>query len=278
MLFRSIGFLSTGRPVIAWYDRTNMNLVLSYGNSVPLTADTTLTTSNLQWQTNTKIVHTLAGSHVDMVIDGSDNIHLAYYDVLNGGLYYALIPPKGTKNAATPANDTWVPDVITDTQYVRVDTYLSAGTRIMLNVRQETHTSAHPSGAGTRYVPYISYFHASFDETKNSVRVAWRSDFTLDNDGRIKPGSDESDGLTGAWEVMTVPAENVPASGQYICNGVPASGTIGGTAYTGSAGFNYNATVANGGYNNGNITKTMLVGYMTDKNYEGAVLKHEIYK
>ena len=247
-MFSAVGFLSTGRPVIAWYDRTNMNLVLSYGNNASASA-TSDNTTGAQWQANAKIVHTLAGSHVDMAIDAEDNIHLAYYDALNGGLYYALVPVTGG-----------IPAVNTDTHHVKVDTYMSAGTRIMLNIRQETHTAAHPSGAGIRYVPYISYFHASFDETKNSIRVAWRNDFGLD-DGKIKPGSDENDRLTGTWEVMTVPTVNVPASGQIISSGVPASGSISGTA----AAFQTN------------LTKTMIVGYLTNQNYEGAVLKKDLY-
>jgi len=243
-MFTAVGFLSTGRPVIAWYDRNNSNLVLSYGN-VPTNATTAPTAPN--WQTNARIVHSLAGSHVDMVIDPNNNIHLAYYDSLNGGLYYAMVPSTGTNT---------IPNVVQDTQYVKIDTYLSAGTRIMLNVRQETHTASHPAGVGTRYVPYISYFHASFDETKNSIRVAWQRTFPY------AAGSDANDRLTGAWEVMTVPAENTPASGQFICNGVPTSGTPSGTATTG-----FHTSLA----------KTMIVTYTTDTNYEGAMLKHDMY-
>ncbi|MCL2185282.1 MAG: hypothetical protein FWB86_05430, partial [Treponema sp.] len=260
--FTAVGFLNTtgatmsatnaGRPVIAWYDRTNQNLVLSYGDLPSSYTNVPQTPTTANWQSRARIVHALAGSHVDMVVDAENTIHLAYYDSLNGGLYYCRIPvPSGT---SIPASDT---TKFTAAEYVKVDTYLSAGTRIMLNVRQETHTEAHPSGAGTRYVPYISYFHASFDETKNSIRVAWRRDFSS-----LKPGSDENDRLTGDWEVMTVPAENTPASGQIISSGVPTSGTPSGTA---TAGFH------------NSLTKSMIVGYLTDSNYEGAVLRHDIY-
>jgi len=237
-MFTAVGFLSTGRPVITWYDRTNMNLVLTWGGTVPAANATSYPVTN--WQTNANIVHRLAGSHVDMVIDEDNNVHLAYYDVLNGGLYYALIPVSGTGDAR-------VPD-INKKQVVKVDTYLSAGTRIMLNVRKE----------GKRNVPYISYFHASFDETRNSIRVAWQ------NTTALAAGSDENDRLTGAWEVMTVPTNAVPASNQIISSGVPSTGTI-----TGTAGLE--------GYNGDNITRTMIVGYLTSNNYEGAILKYDIY-
>ena len=246
-MFSAVGFLSTGRPVVAWFDRTNMNLVLSYGNAAPATGTTTLPTTTDQWQANARIVHSLAGSHVDMAIDGDNNIHLAYFDALNGGLYYARIPsPAGIPNVGAA-------------QIVRVDSFLSAGTRVMINVRRETHT-----GGITRYVPYISYFHASFDETRSSVRVAWQRTFPL------AAGSDQNDRLTGAWEVMTVPVNNVPASGNIIANGVPTSGTLSGTAGLQNAAALPGVSAAN------DITRTMLVGYLTTHYFEGAILKYDI--
>ncbi|MCL2229467.1 MAG: hypothetical protein FWC01_00055 [Treponema sp.] len=254
--FTAVGFLNTtgsamsasnaGRPVIAWYDRTNQNLVMSYGDLPSSYTNVPQTPTTADWQSRARVVHALAGSHVDMVVDAENTIHLAYYDSLNGGLFYCRIPvPSGQSIPASNATR------FTAAEYVKVDTYLSAGTRIMLNVRQETH------GTETRYVPYISYFHASFDETKNSIRVAWRKDFSS-----LKAGSDENDRLTGAWEVMTVPAINTPASGQIISSGVPTSGTPSGTA---TAGFH------------NSLTKTMIVGYLTDTNYEGAMLRADMY-
>ena len=263
-MFTAVGFLSTGRPVIAWFDRTNMRLVLSHGSSAPGATATSLNTTTAQWQANARIVHgpgagngrptSPAGSHVDMVIDANNYIHLAYFDVLNGGLYYALIPPSG-------AGADLIPNVAAAT-IVRVDTFLSAGTRIMLNVRRETH-----AGGIERDVPYISYFHSSFDETRSSVRVAWQRTFPL------APGSDANDRLTGAWEVMTVPVNNVPASGQIIANGVPSSGTLSGTV-AGDA--NLLGTTWPGTTGTNNITRTMLVAYLTTHNFEGAILRYDI--
>jgi hypothetical protein len=224
-------------------DTTHWEHVIVYRPGRILTGTAGASRATGTWQGNAVVVHGTggratgaAGSHVDMVIDTANNVHLAYFDVLNGGLYYALIPPTAGTGAEI------FPNVAAAT-IVKVDTYLSAGTRIMLNV--------------TGNVPYISYYHASFDETRNSIRVAWQYNPTLSE------GSDINDKLTGAWEVMTVPAINTPASGQLIANGVPTSGTLRGT-------------VGLQGWNDNNITRTMIVGYMTNINYEGAILKHNI--
>jgi len=78
----------------------------------------------------------------------------------------------------------------------------------------------------------------------------------------VLAGSDENDWLTGAWEIMTVPTERVPVSGQLITSGAPATGTISGATNTAL---------------NRNIQRSMIVGYLTSFNYEGAILKHGIY-
>jgi len=197
------------------------------------------------WQGNAAIVHRGAGSHVDLAVDEDDNVHLAYYDVNNGGLYYALIPPTGTGIQKRP--DT------TGIRTARVDTYLSAGTRLMINVRRENHSGI------TRNVPYISYFHSSFSETKNAIRIAWRKDFTT---AAPPHGTDILDRFTGAWEVMTVPVQTVPFGSEIVCNGVPTSGSL---------------VSPGGNLTSRPMSKTIMLGYMTTDWYEGAVLKHDIY-
>ncbi|MCL2804592.1 MAG: hypothetical protein FWD26_01460 [Treponema sp.] len=277
-IYSAVGALSNGLPVIAWYDKVNQNLVLSHGgsvnengewNSAPLNgialsnsrtvsppavnivntqtyrllggSGTPADPDNGTWQGNARIVHESAGSHVDMAVDGYDNIHLAYFNVLSGGLWYAFIPAKTNSFGAK------MPDM-DKIKTVRVDTYLSAGTKIMINVRYENG----------RYVPYISSFHASFAETKNSIRVAWQKDPVL------RDGTDLNDRFTGAWEVMTVAAGEVPLSDEFVCNGVPVSGYLAAPG-DGSA-LKQRA-----------MSKTILVCYMTDKWYEGAVLKYNIW-
>jgi hypothetical protein len=111
-------------------------------------------------------------------------------------------------------------------------------------------------------VPYITYAHASFAETRNSIRVAWRTDFTT---AAPLAGAEKDDSFTGKWEVMTVPVSDTvtPMTDEFVCNGVPTNATW--TAPDGST-LTYNT----------NLNQTIVVGYMTDKWYEGAILKGDI--
>jgi hypothetical protein len=257
-MYTATGGLSTGRPLVAWYDRMNQKLWLSYGSGVPttttapapnVTANITtsiVTTTTAQWQENAMEIAAFAGTHVDMAVDQDDNVHLAYYDVQNGGLYYALIPPAGTGSDIIPDKN--------NIKTARVDTYLSAGTKLMLNVRRE----------GGRNVPYISYYHASFAETRNAIRVAWRTDFTAP--ATPPDGTYRDDSFTGAWEVMTVPVQTLPLADEFICSGVPTGTSIA-----------WAPALAANSLRGRDISKSILVGYMTEKWYEGAVLKDNLF-
>ena len=88
-------------------------------------------------------------------------------------------------------------------------------------------------------IPYIYYFNASGNQTPNSIKVAWREDLTSLRDGAI------SDKYTGAWESMTIPAENIPVEAT-VCGGVPTSG---------------------------DYSNTVTLGYMSDQYYERAYIK-----
>jgi len=263
-IYTASASLSTGVPVIAWYDRINQNLLISYGN---VNAHGTSGTSTAAWQGRATVVQAGAGTHVDMAVDRADNVHLAYYDVFNGGLFYAYIPVSGFTSATSDSTLTKVSGITP----VKVDTYLSAGTKIMINIREQ--------GTGN-YVPYISYLHSSFSDTKNSIRTAWP---VIASTGVVKPhnsianvlpGTDGNDRFTGNWEVMTVPVENVPLVDYFIANGVPRTSdnwvTPTGTGALSAAGFT-------NGNNSANINRTILVGYMTDNRYEGAVLKRDLW-
>jgi len=249
-IYTASASLSTDIPVIAWYDNNSMNLLISYGNAVSAANATTA-----QWQERAVVVHSGAGSHVDMAVDAANNIHLAYYHALNGGLYYAYIPYNSSVAAQISK-----PNITT----VKVDTYLSAGTKIMINVREQGLNN---------FVPYISYMHGSFTDTRYSVRVAWPVA------ANTLQGTDNNDFFTGNWEAMTVPVENVPlVTSSYneliIANGVPQTSA---DWISPSAGSNY---LSAAGYTDGdsgaNMHKTILVSYMTATRYEGAVLKYDI--
>jgi len=268
-IYTAVGSLSNGVPVIAWYDRTNQNLVFSYLDAVP-TATAIVSAETATWQLNARVIHKGAGTHVEMAIDGNDNIHLAYYDVFNGGLWYAYIPVTGATQTARRPNPggtsvTGSRVDATNVRIARVDTYLSAGTKLQINIRDN--------------IPYISYFHASFAETRNSIRVAWpKTAITSANDVRhgtygrntaqatfVQSAASNdnypADSFTGDWEVMTIPTRNIPRSNEFVCNGVPAS-----TTAVSSPSASLNA----------NIRNSILVGYLIGTTYEGARLRDNI--
>jgi len=256
-MYTAVGLLSNGLPVIAWYDATAQNLIFSYGGNTtdpnnPLTAAltndtnagsrvaTSTNTTTGRWQTNAVIIDSGKGTHVDMAIDGNSNIHLAYYSN-SGGLYYAYIPVTGTGTSLRP-NITKNGNMATNITPVRVDTYLSAGTKVMINIRNN--------------IPYISYAHASFPGTKQSVRVAWK---VASSNTAHSTNTDNT--FTGNWEVMTVPVSGIPNTNEFVCNGVPTSATW--TNPSSSLTYDH-------------LDKTIIVGYLTDLNYEGAILKDDI--
>jgi len=282
----AVGALANGRPVVAWFDSTHQNLVFSYGDNIPSTTslaggETSISNNSTEvWQNNARIIHSGAGTHVRMAIDGNDVIHLAYYDLINGGLFYARIYPTAIGNS--PSMD--------GIHVARVDTHMAAGTRLSIAVRQQTHNGV------TSYVPYISYFHSSFGGTRNAIRVAWlRPDSTGNmsvrhgtfgqNSGNLVAGHEPGPGFpvesfTGEWEVMTVPASFNPLSRiedpiGLVGIGVPSSGNF--RAPTNSGGSQSNLARVGSFANNAELNRSVIVGYMTTDNFEGAVLKYSIW-
>jgi hypothetical protein len=230
-LYTAVGALSTGRAVIAWYDAVAQALVFSYSNSTTNPGGD----NTAVWQDNARVVDDdFAGWHVDLTVDGANNVHLAYYTSGNGGLRYAYLKYNGGST------------VFDSAQVATVDTYLSAGYRLMINTRAEIRAP------GTVYVPYISYYHASFPLTRNSIRVAWRNDWTTPD---TPPNGTVNDQFTGAWEAMTIPTDNIPAE-DFVCNGVPSTGTV---------------SLGPGGA--ANLTNRILLAYSTNQYYERAYLK-----
>jgi len=239
-MFTAVGLLSTGRPVIAWYDSITDGgcLWFSYG---PEPVSNAITVTTTDWQTNARRVATGYGTHVDLTVDGSNNVHLAYVNASNGGLYYAFIPSATVTSANQNAFNSGI-------RTARVDTFLSTGQKLMINIRENR--------------PYISYIHNAFAESKNSIRVAW-SKIAITAVGNVLDGTN-GNYFTGNWEVMTVPAESIPSVQEFVCNGVPANGTI--TRPSGSTLGQYYT----------NASTSIFITYMTNKWYEGAILKANI--
>ena len=183
----SVGALSDGTAVMAWYDSGAGRLAFSY-NSEPLTAKTTLQAGTGTWQNNSYYVSDSsirAGTHVSMAVDASDGIHLAYYSASGGDLYYSYI--ENPKAQSRP------------TKTVMVDSYGSVGTYTMIDVARDSETS--------QFIPYISFRCESNADTTASVKIAYPVKWS---EGNVLSGVDEYDRYTGNWEVSVIPTDNTP--------------------------------------------------------------------
>ena len=99
----------------------------------------------------------------------------------------------------------YLPSYTGDVQKCKVDSYLSVGTNISIEV--PTAKEAVEGSSSTRYVPRISYYMGAFTKTKNSLRIATLH--KLGSDDKIADGV-TNDKFTGNWEVMTVPTDQIP--------------------------------------------------------------------
>ena len=162
-----------GTAVVAWYDTNTLSLRYSH-NPSPLS---TAPAAQAAWTNNTRTLDSFAGQEISIATDTNGGIHIAYNQASTGQLKYAYL--------ATPAA---VPQIVT------VDSYLSVGTNLMIQVRQE----------GGRQVPYISYYFGSLGGTRNSLKLAYLVSDPPAGHGAI------NDRYTGNWEVLSIPTANVP--------------------------------------------------------------------
>ena len=131
---------------------------------------------------------------------------------------------------------------------VTVDAYLSAGTNITINTKEETVDTT------TYIVPYIAYQNASFTQTPSSIRVAWLpKSIVKDTAGtdQTVPAGAIGNFFTEKWEVVAVPTENVPNEA-LVCSGLPTSTTT--------------------KWGKG---KSPVLGFMSDAGYESAFIQYQ---
>ena len=169
----AVGTTTTGAAIVVWYSESDQSLYYTY-NKTP--------SSSTVWSNAEKIDNGFVGWYVDLVVDGANGVHIAYYDASNGDLKYAYIQNYETPSAV---------------KTMTVDSYLSSGTNISISVKK----------VGDNYVPYISSFMSSFNKTSYTVRTAWITDGSLlkSKTADELKGVDGNDDFTGVWEVMTVP-------------------------------------------------------------------------
>ena len=175
--YSAVGASSDGAAIVVWYSEADQGLFYTY-NKTPSDSAT--------WSDAVPIDDGFVGWYVDLVVDDSNGVHIAYYDAGNGDLKYAYVQDF-TKPAAK--------------KVMTVDSYLSSGTNISISVKN-TGTDDTPV-----YVPYISSFMSSFNKTSYTVRTAWITDGSLlkSKTADELKGVDGNDDFTGVWEVMTVP-------------------------------------------------------------------------
>ena len=225
-MYTAVNATSTGVAVVAWYDANKKQLVYSY-NENPQTP-----VYGGVWQTNAKLVDAnYAGWYVDMTVDSRNGIHIAYYNTGKADLKYAYLPKYDCTQD--------------EIKVITVDSYLSTGTQISIQTREET------VGSKTYIVPYISYYHASFAQSPSSIRVAYMPmviDKSVNAMNTVIYNGANNDKFTGKWEVIAVPTPNIP-NDALVCIGVP--------------------NVTNATYG-----KSPVLGYMTDDSYEKAFIKY----
>lgn len=164
---------TTPAAIVVWYSAADQGLFYTY-NKTP--------SNSAKWSDAVPIDDGFVGWYVDLVVDDSNGVHIAYYDAGNGDLKYAYV-----QDYTNPAAK----------KVMTVDSYLSSGTNISISVKK----------VGSDYVPYISSFMSSFNKTSYTVRTAWITDGSLlkSKTADELKGVDGSDDFTGVWEVMTVP-------------------------------------------------------------------------
>ncbi len=175
----------SGTAVIAWYDTSTLALLFKY-NQTPLSG------SAAEWSAAREL-DTFAGQEVSIATDSDGGIHIAYHKASTGELKYAYME--------TP---------VSDPQIVVVDSYLSVGTNLMIQVRSESGMQ----------VPYISYYFGSLNGTTSSLKLAYRNTEVLElTHGAV------NDLYTEAWEVTSLPT-NVPPRNFTVSNGFSSGNLI----------------------------------------------------
>jgi hypothetical protein len=157
--FTAVAATSGGSAILVYYQSAANKLVYSY-NDTPANSAT--------WSAPATLATLVGGNYVHLKVDGSNHVHIAYYDSFNGAVKYIYVPTYNTP--------------LTNTQVV-VDNYLTVGDKMSVSV-----------DAGGK--PYISYKGIG-----NTAKVAWLAGAI----GTLADGVNAGKQLTGVWEVQIIP-------------------------------------------------------------------------
>ena len=172
-----MGLTSTGVLVVAYYDETANRLKFAY-NTNPVNGATGQYGGSFSVPMNIDTPYN--GAYVSLAVDGSDHIHLAYYDSASADLKYVYLDSYAD---TTP-------------EIARVDSYNSVG----------LWTDIQVDGSG---IPFIAYYNNSENGTVDSVKLS----YFLGTLPTVTDGVDGSGNVTGDWECLTVPVTDVPRGG-----------------------------------------------------------------
>jgi hypothetical protein len=179
--YSAIDTLSDGRPVIAYYDREHDTVRLAYTASVTWTS----AAATGAWTIKDVLLssdsyYTGSGQYVSMRIDGSNNIHLAFY--YTSGSTNAVVYAKGTVTGTFTA--------------CMVDNATTVGTW--------TDVSLDTSGN-----PWITYQDLLRTSNTDGVKIAF-----YNNGAGVfqKPSTDDYGKANTGWEVMSVPTAGHPVN------------------------------------------------------------------
>ncbi len=185
------GGTATSDVVVAtWYDAMTGKWYYSYKvnpcNDNDMAASPSATPDDGYWRKPIELKAN-AGENCQIAVDKVGGIHIAAYDTENADLVYAYL---SSYDDATP-------------QVVTVDAYAFTGT----NIRLDTAVS----DDGNYIIPYIGYYMSSTQKPKMAYLPGVISSSAIKATREavpIKAGVDETEAVTGLWEVGIVPSES----------------------------------------------------------------------
>lgn len=169
--------------VAVWYDAINKNLWYSYITNPLANAGKRNSTGavSTEWAAPVAILKGTAGESCAIAVDDDGHVHIAAYSRKNAGsLYYAYLDSYGSQFDETK-------------NLVKVDSYGSTGQYITMEVAKDSNGNN---------IPYIGYWMNSMSYPKYAYLV------DTDISNGPKPGVDENNRYTGAWESIMLPTSS----------------------------------------------------------------------
>lgn len=165
--------------VAVWYDAINKNLWYSYIENPLANAGNRDSSGavSTEWASPVPILEGTAGESCAIAVDEDRHIHIAAYSRKNAGsLYYAYLDSYSS-----------------DFDLVKVDSYGSTGQYITMEVAKDSNGNN---------IPYIGYWMNSMSYPKYAYLV------NTDISEGPKPGVDDKNLFTGAWESIMIPTSS----------------------------------------------------------------------